>query len=92
MFETIRDDPASLLRNSGFLAPGAPAGGLVDDPIAYLGGPLRHTEAGDEVMKAVAAVAAFGEALASQHARLLDTNEGARLQVHNWSLTWSRLG
>ena len=43
------------------------------------------------VVKAIAGVAAFGEALASQHGRLLDTNEGARLQVHNWSLTWTRL-
>ena len=92
MFEAIRDDPASLLRNPGFLSPGAPATGLVEDPIDYLGGELRHTVAGDPAMKAIAALAAFGEALALQHARLLDTNEGARLQMHNWSLTWTQLG
>ena len=91
MFETIRDDPAALLRNPGFLAPGAPEGGLVEDPIDYLGGPLQHTMPGDASMKAVAALAAFGEALAGQHARLLDTNEGARLQMHNLALTWTRL-
>jgi hypothetical protein len=43
------------------------------------------------MMKAIAGITAFGEALATQHARLLDTNEGARLQVHNWSLTWTQL-
>jgi hypothetical protein len=91
MFEAIRDDPASLLRNPGFLAPGAPETGLVEDPIDYRGGELRHTVPGDPMMKALAALAAFGEALASQHARLLDTNEGARLQMHNWSLTWTQL-
>ena len=78
--------------------PGAPVAsgeetetGLVEDPIDYRGGELRHTEPGDPMMKALAALAAFGEALASQHARLLDTNEGARLQMHNWSLTWTQL-
>jgi hypothetical protein len=90
-FDRLRDDPASLLRNGGFLSPGAPSTGLVEDPIDYQGGDLRHTVAGDPMLKAIAGVAAFGEVLASQHARLLDTNEGARLQVHNWSLTWTRL-
>ncbi len=90
-FDRIRNDPASLLRNEGFLSPGAPETGLVEDPIDYQGGELRHTVAGDPMMKAIAGITAFGEALATQHARLLDTNEGARLQVHNWSLTWTQL-
>jgi hypothetical protein len=90
-FDKIRNDPASLLRDAGFIAPSAPATGLVEDPIDYQGGELRHTVAGDPMMKAIAGIAAFGEALATQHARLLDTNEGARLQVHNWSLTWTRM-
>ena len=91
MFEAIRNDPAQLLLDPGFLAPGAPEGGLIDDPIDYLGGELRHTVASDPAMKAIAALAAYGEALAGQHARLLDTNEGVRLQAHNWSLTWTQL-
>jgi hypothetical protein len=90
-FDRIRNDPASLLRDAGLLSPGAPETGLVEDPIDYQGGELRHTVAGDPMTKAIAAMAAFGETLATQHARLLDTNEGARLQVHNWSLTWTRL-
>jgi hypothetical protein len=91
VFETIRDDPAALLRNPGFLSPGAPETGLIEDPIDYRGGDLRHTLPGDPAMKAVATLAAFGEALAAQHARLLDTNEGARLQMHNLSLTWTQI-
>lgn len=91
MFEAIRDKPASLLRNPAFPALGEPEAGLADNPVQYLGGELRYTEEADPAMKAVAGLAAFGEALAAQHARLLDTNEGARLQVHNWSLTWTRL-
>ena len=91
IFEAIRDDPAALLRDPGFLSPEAPEGGLVEDPIDYLGGELRHTLPGDAAMKALAGLAAFGEALAAQHARLLDTNEGIRLQVHNWSLTWTQV-
>lgn len=90
-FETIRDDPAALLRNPRFLTPGAPRGGLVEDPVGYLGGELHHTLPGDPVMKAVAGLAAFGETLARQHAYLLDSNEGVRLQVHNISLTWTRV-
>ena len=91
LFETLRDRPAALLRNPGFLHPGAPPGGLVDDPLQYLGGDLRHTRHDDPAMKAVATLAAFGEALAAQHAHLLDSNEGARLQMHNHSLTWTHL-
>jgi glycosyltransferase involved in cell wall biosynthesis len=90
-FDRIRNDPASLLRDAGLLSPGTPETGLVEDPIDYRGGELRHTVAGDPITQAIAGIAAFGEALATQHGRLLDTNEGARLQVHNWSLTWSRL-
>ncbi len=91
IFETTRDDPAATVGNPGLLAAMTPAG-LIEDPIDYLGGALRHTVAADPALKAAASLAAFGEALASQHARLLDTNEGARLQAHNWSLTWTRLG
>ena len=90
VFETIRDNPAAILRNPDFLADTTPPD-LVDDPIDYLGGELRHTLPGDPLMKAIAGLAAFGEALANQHARLLDTNEGARLQMHNLSLTWNRV-
>jgi hypothetical protein len=91
VFEALRDDPASLVRNPAFLVPGPPKGGLIDDPIEYLGGPLRHTEPADPLLKALSSLAAYGEALANQHARLVDANEGVRLQVHNLSLTWTRL-
>jgi hypothetical protein len=90
VFESLRDQPASLVRNPAFLVP-PPQGGLVDDPLEYLGGELRYTEPGDPLLKALSAVAAYGEALANQHARLVDSNEGVRLQVHNLSLTWTRL-
>jgi hypothetical protein len=89
-FESIRDDPATLLRDPAFLSPDTPPTGLVEDAIDYRGGELRHTIAGDALMKAIAGLTAYGEALAAQHARLLDSNEGARLQVHNWALTWTR--
>ena len=90
-FEAVRDDPAALLRDPGFLSPDLSHYELIEDPIDYRGGDLQHTSPGDPMMQAVAAVAGFAEGLASQHARLLDTNEGARLQVHNWSLTWTQL-
>jgi hypothetical protein len=53
---------------------------------------LRYTLPGDPAMKAIAVLAAFGEALAVQHARLIDSNEGVRLQAHNIALTWAQLG
>jgi hypothetical protein len=90
-FEAIRDDPAALLRDPGFLSPDLSRDELIEDPIDYRGGDLQHTEPSDPVMRAIASVAAFGEALASQHARLLDTNEGVRLQLHNLSLTWTQV-
>lgn len=91
LFDTLRDDPARLLRNPGFFAPGAPPSGLVDDPIDYQGGGLRYTQPGDPAMKAIAWLAAFGEALAVQHGRLLESNEGVRMQLHNLSLTWTQV-
>ncbi len=90
-FETIRSDPAALLRNPEFLSRGWAPAGLIDDPIDYQGGELRHTVPGDPAMKAIAGLAAYGDALAKQHALLLDTNEGARLQMHNLSLTWTQV-
>ena len=89
-FENLRDDPSSLLGDGGLLSPGAPQTGLIEDPIDYQGGALRHTVAGDPMMKAIAGLAAFGERLATQHGRLLDTNEGAQLQVRNWALLWTQ--
>ncbi len=91
IFETIRDDPASLLRSPFFLAPGAPPMGLVEDPIDYQGGELRHTVPGDPAMKAIAGLTSLAEALAVQHGLLIESNEGVRLQVHNMALTWTRL-
>lgn len=90
-FTAIRDDPAALLGNGERLRPTAVPPGLVEDPIDYQGGELRHTVAGDPMMKAIAGLAAFGDRLATQHGRLLDTNEGAQLQVRNWALFWSKL-
>jgi hypothetical protein len=92
VFEMIRSNPAVLLRNADFIAGELPPGGLVDDPIDYRGGELRYTLPGDPAMKAIAVLAAFGEALAVQHARLIDSNEGVRLQAHNIALTWAQLG
>ena len=71
-FETLRDDPASLLLGRDFLSYVPAQMDLVDDPISYAGGQLRYSEAIDPRMKAVSVIAAYAEALARQHARLID--------------------
>jgi hypothetical protein len=91
IFAMIRDRPEALLRDPGFVRPSHAERDLVDDPIAYLGGPLRHTRPGDAAMKAVRVLAGYAELLAAQHGRLISSNEGIRLQTNHDAAYWTRL-
>jgi hypothetical protein len=90
-YETIRDRPHEMLRNPAFLAPTYAHRDLVMDPIIYLGGPLAYTVPGDPMMKAVRAMTSYAEMLAEEHARLIDTNEGVRLQSEQHAGIWTSL-
>jgi hypothetical protein len=91
IFALIRDRPEALLRDPGFLRPSHAERDLVDDPIVYLGAPLRHTQPGDAAMKAVRVLAGYAELLAGQHGKLITTNEGIRLQTNHDAAFWTRL-
>jgi hypothetical protein len=90
-YETIRDRPHEMLRNPAFLTPTYANRDLIADPIAYLGGPLAYTLPGDPMMKAVRAMTSYAEMLAEEHARLIDTNEGVRLQSEQHAGIWTSL-
>ncbi len=90
-YETMRDAPHKLgiTRNFGVSPP--PQREWVDDPIAYRGGALSFTERSDERLKALRAAIAVAEALAEQHARLMDANQAVRLQVEQWATQFQRV-
>lgn len=60
-------DPLFL---DGCLAPGDVAGGMVETPLVYLGGPLRHTKPTDPRLAALRSVVAYAETLARSHGDL----------------------
>jgi hypothetical protein len=64
---------------------------MVMDPIQYVGTTLRYTEQSDDRMKAVTTLAAYAEALAAQHARLVDENTAVRALVHSWAADIKRI-
>jgi glycosyltransferase involved in cell wall biosynthesis len=90
-YEIHRDAPQKLGLTENFGALGQPRTEWIDDPIPYHGRPLAFTEASDEKLKALRAAIAVGEALAEQHARLVDTNQAVRLQVDQWAMQFQRV-
>jgi hypothetical protein len=64
---------------------------LVEDPLPYLGGPLRYTRIVDPRFKAIRVLAAFAEQLAQAHAHFIDTNQGVKLQAVQSTYVWEQL-
>ncbi len=83
-FEALRDRPADLLRHPNRLAFHQDPAGLAEDPIAYLGGPLRHTAPVDDAMRTVRGLTGLVQNLALRHRRLLETFPEVRRQVAAW--------
>lgn len=90
-YEMLRNTPDKLGLAANFGAFPPPSGAWIDDRIAYAGGPLQFTVAGDERLKALRAVVAVAEGLAEQHARLIDTNHAVKLQVDQWATQFQRV-
>ena len=90
-FEVLRHRPADLLRNPGWLAFQHDLADLADDPIAYRGGPLRHTAPTDDAMRAVQGLVGVVQDLALRHRRLLETFPEVRRQVAAWDAELTRL-
>jgi len=92
-FESLRDNPESLLLDPGFLSYSPPSDSVVDDPIAYAGAALRYTVPTDPMMKAVSVIAAYAEALAQQQGRLIDADGcvPVRTLVEQWAAQWTQL-
>ena len=81
VYEMVRDRPETLLRDINYLRPKHADSDIIDDPIEYLGGPLRFTQPTDPIMKAVRTLTSYAELLALQHGALIGTNEAIRLQT-----------
>ncbi len=90
-FEALRDRPADLLRHPDWLEFHRDTAGLAEDPIAYLGGPLRHTGPVDDAMRAVRGLIGVVQDLALRHRRLLETFPEVRRQVAAWDAELLRL-
>ena len=90
-FQKLRDDPAKVLLDPAFLCYAPNEADIVDDPIAYAGGPLRYTEMVDPRMKTVSVITGYAEALAQQHARLIDEVPPARALVEKSALEWTQI-
>lgn len=84
-FESLRDHPDKLLANPLYLRPGVDRTLMREEPLAYRGGPLRHTIATDPAMHAFTLGLRYAEQLARQHGRLLDSSTEARNLVEAWN-------
>ena len=84
-FETVRDRPATLLANPAYRHLPVDRATMVDVPLAYAGGSLRHTVAEDPAMRALTLALRYAEALARQHGRLIDALPAARELVADWN-------
>ncbi len=84
-FETLRDKPHELLGNPLYLQPGVDRTLMREEPLAYRGGPLRHTAAVDPAFHAFTLGLRYAEQLARQHGRLLDQSTEARNLVEAWN-------
>ncbi len=78
---TLCQDPGALFHDPARMGAGLPAMPLVQDPIRYAGGPLRHTQPADPVMKAVRTLADAVRRLAESHGALLDAYPEARARL-----------
>ena len=88
--DTMRDEPHVLLHDPAVM--GHDAGiPLVEDPMAYAGGPLSLTRAEDPALRAVRFAVAAAEMLARRHGRLLDENAALRTQTRFWDSEFVRL-
>ena len=59
----------------GRLAPADVAGGMIERPLHYLGGPLRHSRPADPRLAALRSVLAYAETLARSHGALREAAE-----------------
>ncbi|MDR3506232.1 MAG: glycosyltransferase family 2 protein [Acidocella sp.] len=84
-FETMRDKPGELFRNSGYFTREFGLDQAIEAPLDYLGGGLRYTQPADPAMKAAQMFLSFTERLAVQHGRLLDESPQARALVEAWN-------
>jgi glycosyltransferase involved in cell wall biosynthesis len=89
-FEAMRDNPRGLL-TPPFMENSYGHRDLIEDPIQYLGGPLRYTPASDPMFKAVRVLLTYAEQLAENHGMFIDTNLGVRLQAEQATAQWQVL-
>jgi hypothetical protein len=86
----LRARPEELLFNDSFLQARLPpeliSGGLVHDPIEYLGGRLRYTVGRDPRVHAALSLLEYAELLAARHARLQQTGDAARDATDAWDV------
>jgi hypothetical protein len=81
LIENLWTHPEWLFVDQSFLHGRAPEwveGGVVEDPIAYLGGKLRYTEAEDAPHQALRSAVSYALHLAERHGELLDALPEAR--------------
>jgi glycosyltransferase involved in cell wall biosynthesis len=90
LYRAARERPGSLFDNS-FINQDRSGLDLVEDPLPYLGGPLRYTRAEDPGVKAMGVLLAYAEQLATQHGMLIDSNASIRAQTNQAALTWHQL-
>ena len=77
-FHLLRDHPGAILDDPGLMRFKNERPGLVQDPIAYRGGPLRYTPMIDDRLRAVSGVLGFIEDLAVRHGKLVELSPEAR--------------
>jgi len=83
-FETIRDKPDEVFFGDYFKFELSRLH-AVEEPLAYLGGPLVYWQKTDPAMKAAQIFLHFAERLALQHGRLIDEATPARALVDSWN-------
>ncbi len=84
-FETLREKPWEILRNPDYFAFVLDRFNAVEDPLAYLGGPLQYWQESDPAMQAAQLFLHFAERLAAQHGQLVDQSPQARALVESWN-------
>jgi hypothetical protein len=83
IFEALKQRPEDILLSDDFL--GSLNGGgahLVDDPIEYLGQPLRYTTQADTKMKSIKSIVHYVEEMAAHHGELLDRSALLKVDVN----------
>ena len=90
-FDLLRNNPQQLLRGDWIKKFQRSPRGMEHDPITYRGGPLRYTEAPDELIRAITAMMGHLDMLSRQHGRLLDECPGARKMAEQWASTLNQI-